>query len=236
MEKFQTSIFNTSFIHETTNKKNITENHTNEYYRDITLVIIENNILQMINILRDVDLSKASYIKYNMFGVLQNIIIINSNKLRELYYKNNFTIIKKAIYSLPDKYNKMVLLNMFDNIVNSKSYNNINYRHIEPIITKYPPISAEERICIEQQLPQFRRSKQYKKNPNIFKVDEIVGVKSDENKWNMGRVLHNYTDESTGYDWYYVKIEGMSNTCNFWVNSITYRIQKFKPHKHLLYK
>ena len=116
-----------------------------------------------------------------------------------------------------------------------ESYNiNLTQRSIYKVSSQYPPINSEERINIEQSLPQFRKVKHFKKHPISFNVDEIVGVKSNENKWHLGRVLHKYTDSLTGNDWYYVKIEGMPDICNFWINSITYRIQKFKPRKHLL--
>lgn len=211
-----------------------------EYSNDISLIILENNILQLINLINDInedqDLDKNKYIKYNLFGVLQNLIILNNTNLKNIYRKNKFNNIINALYSIDDEYNKKLLLHMIYNIIELKSINNINYRNINPIVSKYPPINIEERISIEKNLPQFRKQNQFKKNPNIFKVDEIVGVKSDENKWNLGRVLHKFIDKSTGYSWYYVKIEGTSDICNFWINSITYRIQKFKPRKHLLYR
>lgn len=211
-----------------------------QYYNEINLILLENNILQNINIINNINETAEEYkfIKYNLFNILQNILILNNNKLKDIFYKNKFLNIEKAIYSLDDKYNKKVLLKMLYDIKNNNTIkslkNNINYRNIDNIFPKYPPIDEEERIYIEKTLPQFRQKKQFKNNPNIFKVDEIVGVKSENDIWNMGRVLHKFTDNITKQDWYYVKIEGTSDICNFWVNANTYRIQKFKARKHIL--
>jgi hypothetical protein len=218
--------------------KKIANNYSEHIY-DVELIVLESNILNLITLITGLSI-KTKYLEYDLFNILKNIIIINTKRIKHIFTKNKLKNIEDAIYSIEDTFHKKILINLLYNIKHNKISEtrniNIMYRNIYKTTDKYPPINAEERINIEQNLPQFRKIKQFKKHPISFSVDEIVGVKSDENKWHLGRVLHKYTDSSTGNDWYYVKIEGMSDICNFWINSITYRIQKFKAKKHFLFK
>jgi hypothetical protein len=227
-------------VHKNTNENNIDHHNfsnKSEYTDDIELILLENNIINLISLIIELD-DESKFLEYDLSNTIKNIIIINNKRLRQIYHKNKLINIEKALYSIEHFYSKKILIEMINNIKRkscNESYNmNILHRNIYKVSSKYPPINSEERINIEQNLPQFRKLKQFKKHPISFNVDEIVGVKSVENKWFLGRVLHKYTDITTGNDWYYVKIEGMPDICNFWINSITYRIQKFKSKKHFL--
>jgi len=70
----------------------------------------------------------------------------------------------------------------------------------------------------------------------LFKVNELVGVRDKEQKWYLGKILHIFIDKGYPYPWYYIQFEGMGNLQNEWIgNKDNIRKLSYKhwPYKHI---
>jgi hypothetical protein len=201
-----------------------------EFKYDIDQLILRTTISTLIAMIEDiVDKSEI----YQLMGMLRNIIILNE----KLLSKNTGLVddISKMIANTDlTHFNKLMVHKMLHNIKSNKPLNNIHFRETIASIHKIPPISVENRAIIEKTLPYFRTTKQMKKDPPIFKVDQIVGARDSENKWWLSRVLHVHNDPQSKHYWYYIHFEGFNAMNREWINSKTYRVRRFNSKKHFL--
>ena len=131
-------------------------------------------------------------------------------------------------------YNRLVIHKMINNIKTDDYKNNIHFRESNTAVRNIPPMSVEERIIIEEKLPQYRYSRQIKKNQKPFNVGEIVGAKDKENKWWLARVLHRHDAPDCADYWYYIRFENHGPMHDEWISSKTYRVRYFNAKKHFL--
>ena len=164
--------------------------------------------------------------------MLKNTLIIHGDIL---YKMTDFTNEIDNYLSLIElNYNRCIIHKMISNIKNNNYMENIYFREATYAVSNVPPMSVTERMSIEENLPQFRYSRQIKKKQAPFNVDDIVGAKDKENKWWLARILHRFDAPETEDYWYYVRFENHGPFHDEWICSKTYRVRYFNPKKHFL--
>lgn len=239
-----TDIASLTMFHQEPNKpKDLVDDSTGEYMgeymEDINNLLIKSTVLNILYTLQDVCENDNPSDSYTLMNVLKNMLIIHGKAIYNMRQSTQkfVDILENVVVAvLPLDYNRFIIHTMINNIRHNKLYNNLHFREINKVISNLPPISAEDRIVIENKLPMFRYSKQIKKTPNPFKVDQIVGAKDKENKWWLARILHVYSTPNSPYYWYYVYFEGWGHAHNEWINSKTFRVRYYNPRKHFLKK
>jgi hypothetical protein len=213
-----------------------THRFSNEYLTEGILLVIKNNIFNLFDMIIDAEDNENIKSVEIYINLLINTIIINGKTLEQ--YKSITYNIQEKILSISNSYRTMCLHKMIYNILHCRSCDNIHFRVIQPIVTKYPPIPEDIRKNIELKLPQFKYSKQMQslsnKQPPQFKVDQIVGCRDITHRWWLSRVLHVHNDSNSKFYWYYVHFEGWPKCSREWICSSSYSIRKFNPKRHIL--
>ena len=212
------------------NTKKISRNVAMEYKDETHIMILKSTISNLAIIIENID-DKSNI--YGLMAIFKNIIILNADILAK-----NIKIMD-SIHKIVETadlthYNKNIIHKMLYNIQDNKSIDNIHFREINISLKKLPPIPIEKRIIMETKLPHFRYTRQFRKDPPLFKVDQIVGARDSENKWWLSRVLQVYTDPQSNHYWYYIHFEGFDAMHREWINSKTYRVRTFNSQKHFL--
>ena len=201
-----------------------------EFKQDIDHLILRTTISTLIAMIEDIVDQRDTY---QLMSVLRNMIILNE-KLLSKDARLVDDIGKMIANTDLTHFNKLIVHKMLYNIRSKNPLNNINFRETSASIHKIPPISVENRAIIEKTLPHFRNIRQMKKDPPVFKVDQIVGARDSENKWWLSRVLHVHNDPQSNHYWYYIHFEGFNAMNREWINSKTYRVRRFNSKKHFL--
>lgn len=206
--------------------------YTNEHENDIHDLIIRSNILNHILLIHELSNNEDKTVQYQMYNTLKNLLILHG---KYIHNSKIFIVdIEKHINLLELSYNRYVIHKMLNNIKKGNYKDNIHFREINIAVNNIPPISAEERIAIEEKLPQFNYSRQIKKNQKPFNVGEIVGAKDKENKWWLARVLHRHDAPDCADYWYYIRFENCGSMHDEWISSKTFRVRYYNPKKHFL--
>lgn len=214
-------------------KEKSTDSHyMREYDKCINTLVMRTNILNQITLIQEIDDNSDKTIKYQMYNILKNMLILHGKEITQLpqFIKE----IENHLCSLDLSYNRVVIHKMINNIRKGIYKNNIHFRESNTMVSNIPPMPVEERLNIEEKLPQYRYSRQIKKKQKPFNVGEIVGAKDKENKWWLARVLHRHeAPDCTDY-WYYIRFENHGPMHDEWISSKTYRVRYFNPKKHFL--
>lgn len=222
----------TKFISESVNSKPESNTYINEYNVDISYLIVKTNILNIIAMIEDMDLTEDKLPIHQSMCILRNMIILHGRIF--IKHPEMIDIVENSLSCINLDYNRFILHKMLNNIRMGKIGDNIHFREVQDVIHNMPPMSVEDRITIEKKLPQFRYTRQIKKAPSKFKVGMIVGAKDKENRWWLSRVLHIHNDPKSQNYWYYIHFEGWPDACNEWINGKTYRVRYFNAKKHFL--
>ena len=210
----------------------INESISHEYIDEMHILLIKSNIMNQITLIKDISDSEDKTHVHYLYSILKNTIIIHGKTLYKM--PNYITEIDNYLSNIELNYNRYVIHKMLSNIKNNRIAENIYFRDITYTLSNIPPMPNNERIAIEQKLPQFRHLKQIKKKQKPFNVDEIVGAKDKENKWWLSRVLHRFDTPDTEDYWYFIRFENHSPLHDEWICSKTYRVRRFNPKKHFL--
>jgi hypothetical protein len=130
----------------------------------------------------------------------------------------------------------------------------LNYEKTQlPNLKDSPPVSVESQkameiraIAMEESLTKKykwreenpEKYSEQKKNKNnrmtrkakIFKINDIVGVKDREHKWNMARVLFVFKDDNFCTPWYYVHFHNWHDNFREWIGDAN-RIKSYMPER-----
>ena len=203
-----------------------------EYTNELNTLLIKSNIMNQITLIHEVSESDDKTHLHQLYNMLKNTLIIHG---KTLYKMTNFTNEIDNYLSLIElNYNRCIIHKMISNIKNNNYMENIYFREITYAVSNVPPMSVTERMSIEENLPQFRYSRQIKKKQSPFNVDDIVGAKDKENKWWLARILHRFDAPETEDYWYYIRFENHGPLHDEWICSKTYRVRYFNPKKHFL--
>jgi hypothetical protein len=203
-----------------------------EYTNELNTLLIKSNIMNQITLIHEVSESDDKTHLHQLYNMLKNTLIIHG---KTLYKMTNFTNEIDNYLSLIElNYNRCIIHKMISNIKNNNYMENIYFREITYAVSNVPPMSVTERMSIEENLPQFRYSRQIKKKQAPFNVDDIVGAKDKENKWWLARILHRFDAPETEDYWYYIRFENHGPLHDEWICSKTYRVRYFNPKKHFL--
>ena len=222
------------------NEKNAQKNTENkktntiykEYTNELNALLIKSNIMNQITLIHEVSESDNKTHLHQLYNMLKNTLIIHGDTL---YKMTDFTNEIDNYLSLIElNYNRCIIHKMISNIKNNNYMENIYFREATYAVSNVPPMSVTERMSIEENLPQFRYSRQIKKKQAPFNVDDIVGAKDKENKWWLARILHRFDAPETEDYWYYVRFENHGPLHDEWICSKTYRVRYFNPKKHFL--
>lgn len=212
--------------------KNTEQNYIHEYESDINILIIKSTILNHISAMSEISDCIDKTIIHQMYNILKNLLILHG---KNIYNLSHFILeIENNINLLELSFNRFIIHKMLNNIKNGRCSDNIHFREIDTFIGNTPPISTEDRINIEEKLPQFMNSKQIKKKQKPFNVGEIVGAKDKENKWWLARVLHRHDAPDCADYWYYIRFENCDAMHDEWISSKTFRVRYFNPKRHFL--
>jgi hypothetical protein len=203
-----------------------------EYTNELNTLLIKSNIMNQITLIHEVSESDDKTHLHQLYNMLKNTLIIHG---KTLYKMTDFTNEIDNYLSLIElNYNRCIIHKMISNIKNNNYMENIYFREITYAVSNVPPMSVTERMSIEENLPQFRYSRQIKKKQAPFNVDDIVGAKDKENKWWLARILHRFDAPETEDYWYYIRFENHGPLHDEWICSKTYRVRYFNPKKHFL--
>jgi hypothetical protein len=203
-----------------------------EYTNELNAILIKSNIMNQITLIHEVSESDDKTHLHQLYNMLKNTLIIHGDAL---YKMTDFTNEIDNYLSLIElNYNRCIIHKMISNIKNNNYMENIYFREITYAVSNVPPMSVTERMSIEENLPQFRYSRQIKKKQSPFNVDDIVGAKDKENKWWLARILHRFDAPETEDYWYYIRFENHGPLHDEWICSKTYRVRYFNPKKHFL--
>lgn len=202
--------------------------HNREYDAECTKFIMEKSLINMVSMLVD---NQNSDMEHALNGVLKNMLILHGKNISP----SCLIELERHAIQLQNDYIKNVLFKMIDNIRKKVAWDNIGFREIHNV-ARAPPIPIEERIVIEQTLPQLNYERQIKKAAPKFKVGQIVGAKDKENKWWLSRILHVYDTPKKNSYWYYVRFEGWGKEHDEWIDGSSYRVRQFNSRKHFLKK
>ncbi len=200
-----------------------------EFDSECNRLIIENMIITNASMLCD---EQSTDLEHSLLGMMKNLIIIHGKNISPTCIKR----LERYFNKISNNYIKLVLFKMIHNIVANKANDNIVFREITKPLSKLPPISTEDRLYIEKNLPHYNYSRQIKKTLPKFKVGQIVGAKDKENNWWLSRVLHVYDTPRKNSYWYYIRFEGWGKHHDEWICSDTYRVRFFNSRKHFLKK
>ena len=217
-------------------QKNTENKKTNtiykEYTNELNTLLIKSNIMNQITLIHEVSESDDKTHLHQLYNMLKNTLIIHG---KTLYKMTDFTNEIDNYLSLIElNYNRCIIHKMISNIKNNNYMENIYFREATYAVSNVPPMSVTERMSIEENLPQFRYSRQIKKKQAPFNVDDIVGAKDKENKWWLARILHRFDAPETEDYWYYIRFENHGPLHDEWICSKTYRVRYFNPKKHFL--
>ena len=203
-----------------------------EYTNELNTLLIKSNIMNQITLIHEVSESDDKTHLHQLYNMLKNTLIIHG---KTLYKMTDFTNEIDNYLSLIElNYNRCIIHKMISNIKNNNYMENIYFREATYAVSNVPPMSVTERMSIEENLPQFRYSRQIKKKQAPFNVDDIVGAKDKENKWWLARILHRFDAPETEDYWYYIRFENHGPLHDEWICSKTYRVRYFNPKKHFL--
>lgn len=206
--------------------------YTREYDDDVNVLIMKSTVLNQITLIQEIDDTEDKAINHQMHNILKNMIILHGSTISRMpaFIKE----IEKYINVLELTYNRFVIHKMLDNLRTGNQRDNIHFRESSVAVSNIPPMSIEDRIVIEETLPQFRYTRQIKKTQKPFNVGEVVGAKDKENRWWLARVLHRHDAPDSPDHWYYIRFENCGSMHDEWISSKTYRVRYFNPKKHFL--
>lgn len=214
-------------------RKNNELKYMHEYLSDFNILIIKSTILNHISAMYELSDNIDKTIVHQMYNILKNLLILHGESISKLPHfikeiENNINLLELSLF------NRIVIHKMLNNIKCGIFSDNIYFREIDTFASNIPPISIEERLTIEEKLPQFMHSKQIKKKQKPFNVGEIVGAKDKENKWWLARVLHRHDASDCADYWYYIRFENCDAIHDEWISSKTFRVRYFNPKRHFL--
>ena len=216
-----------------TEKKSSTESqYMREYDDEVHTLIMKSTILNQITLIQEIDDTEDKTVNHQMFNILKNMLILHGNTISKMPVF--ITEIENYMTLLELTYNRFVIHKMIKNLRCGDHNNNMHFRESNTVVSNIPPMTVEDRIAIEEKLPQFRYSRQIKKKQKPFNVGEIVGAKDKENKWWLARVLHRHDAPDCADHWYYIRFENHGAIHDEWISSKTYRVRYFNAKKHFL--
>ena len=206
--------------------------HMNEYIDEVNILIIKSTILNHISTMSEISDGTDKTIVHQMYNILKNLLILHGKSISNL--SQFIREIEDNMNLLELSFNRFVIHKILNNIKHGKYYDNIHFREINIDTSNIPPMTVEERINIEEKLPQFIHSKQIKKKQKPFNVGEIVGAKDKETKWWLARVLHRHDAPDCADYWYYIRFENCDSIHDEWISSKSFRVRYFNPKRHFL--
>jgi hypothetical protein len=203
-----------------------------EYESESHTLIMKSTILNQITLIQEIDDSEYKTVNHQMYNILKNMLILHGSVISRM--PTFITEIENCMTLIELSYSRYVIHKMINNLRNGVHKDNIHFRESNTVVSNIPPMTVEERMAIEEKLPQFRYSRQIKKKQKPFNVGEIVGAKDKENKWWLARVLHRHDASDSPDHWYYIRFENCDAMHDEWISSKTYRVRYFNPKKHFL--
>lgn len=177
----------------------------------------------------------------NSFKLSDRFMSGSTIKLLYVYLMKNYTSMadkntREKIASAVKPINDMINNHFLNSIVEWTEMK-LNKR---PNRKDMPPISIETRKIMEAKAikmdtalqKKYQRTEADKKKtrPRKFKINDIVGVKDKEHKWNMARVLLVVDDDDFHTPWYYVHFHNWDTNFREWIGDAN-RIKPYLPQR-----
>jgi len=191
-----------------------------------------------------------------MLVMLQNSVKLSDRMMMESTIKIIYTFLLKnntLLCLLKVREKIKIVLHPINDLINNTFLTTIlgwlnNEFGTLPNRTDDPPVSEETKKAMEKRAididnvlqkkykwqeenpekdaEQKERKTKAKKEKRVFKVNNIVGVKDREHRWNMARVLYVFEDERFGSPWYYVHFHNWHDNFREWIGDPN----KIKPY------